>query len=334
MLRQLAELNSGRLMLARFVMEDGKLQIEYHCPLELTHPDKIASLFRNICYVGDYYDDEFCNKFGATRIYEPQIRPYSDEDIQRVYEAFKQTSQKAIEDAEQSVKDRNLGEAWAQISMAFSQFEYYAQPKGGLESECENALEELDAELPIPERVSIASRKLEAMMARPIEEFAKDLYYTQSMCSLKSRATTEEMQEVFENSMDVCVKAGQAEDYAYIVTRLTHNVYKAYNLYDMPEYLNAHFVNALSAAGGKPVKEAAEILFTMGKAIMEDEVDEKGSVSGGASSASSAAAAGIDMQEIEALQKAMMDAMAKGDMQEYMRIAMEMQQKMMSQNNA
>lgn len=130
MLRQLAELNSGRLMLARFVMADEKLQIEYHCPLQHTHPDKIRSLFRNICYVGDYYDDEFCSKFGATRIYEPQIRPYSPEDVQRVYEAFMKTSRKAIEDAAESVKARDYGEAWAQASMAFSQFEYYAQPRG------------------------------------------------------------------------------------------------------------------------------------------------------------------------------------------------------------
>ncbi|PIE84106.1 MAG: hypothetical protein CSA07_03910 [Bacteroidia bacterium] len=337
MLRQVAELNSGRLMLARFVLHEGKLRIEYHCPMEHTHPDKLVSLFRNICFVGDKYDDEFCTQFGATRIYEPQIRPYPEEEVKRVYDAFKLTSAKAIEDAAQSVKDRNLGEAWAQISMAFSQFEFYAQPKGSLESECEDALEALDEDLPVPERVAIATKHLEEMMARPMEEFAKDLYYTQNLTPLKEGATMQTLHEYFEDTVGVCGKAMEANDFPYVTTRLTHLIYKIYNLFDVPPAIHELFSRVLDEVSNKPVQEAAKKLFALGVSIMNDEIDlddyeprdAAASTSGGGGG--QAGGPGFDLA---AMQMAMAEALAKGDMQEYMRLAMEMQQKMMQQYNS
>ena len=51
--------------------------MEYACPLSQSHPHKLYFILRNICHVGDRYDDEFCTKFGARRSYEPQVTPLS-----------------------------------------------------------------------------------------------------------------------------------------------------------------------------------------------------------------------------------------------------------------
>ena len=79
MLRQVADLNINRLMLPRFRKEGDLLKMEYECPMAQSHPHKLYFVLRNICHVGDRYDDEFCSKFGAKRTYEPRITPYSDE---------------------------------------------------------------------------------------------------------------------------------------------------------------------------------------------------------------------------------------------------------------
>ncbi len=50
--------------------------MEYVCPLSQSHPHKLYFILRNICHIGDRYDDEFCAKFGAKRSYEPQVTPY------------------------------------------------------------------------------------------------------------------------------------------------------------------------------------------------------------------------------------------------------------------
>ena len=75
MLRQVADLTLNRLMLSRFRKEGDKLRMEYECPLSQSHPHKLFFILRNICHVGDRYDDEFCTKFGAERCYEPRVTP-------------------------------------------------------------------------------------------------------------------------------------------------------------------------------------------------------------------------------------------------------------------
>ena len=52
MLRQVADLNINRLMLARFRKEGDKLMMEYACPLSQSHPHKLYFILRNICHVG------------------------------------------------------------------------------------------------------------------------------------------------------------------------------------------------------------------------------------------------------------------------------------------
>ena len=61
--------------LPRFRKEGDKLKMEYVCPLSQSHPHKLYFILRNICHIGDRYDDEFCAKFGAKRSYEPQVTP-------------------------------------------------------------------------------------------------------------------------------------------------------------------------------------------------------------------------------------------------------------------
>ena len=97
MLRQVADLNINRLMLPRFRKEDDRLMMEYACPLSQSHPHKLYFILRNICHVGDRYDDEFCTKFGAQRSYEPQVTPYPEEEVTRIYEAVRQTCRETLD---------------------------------------------------------------------------------------------------------------------------------------------------------------------------------------------------------------------------------------------
>lgn len=83
MLRQVAGLNTNQLLLPTFLLEGNKLTLDYTCPIQRSHPAKLYGVLRDICYIGDQYDDEFSAKFGATRLYTPNVRPYSTEEIDR-----------------------------------------------------------------------------------------------------------------------------------------------------------------------------------------------------------------------------------------------------------
>ena len=82
MLRQVADLTLNRLLLPRFRKEGDRLRMEYVCPLAQSHPHKIYFVLRNICHVGDRYDDEFCTKFGArTLLRAAASRPTPAEEV-------------------------------------------------------------------------------------------------------------------------------------------------------------------------------------------------------------------------------------------------------------
>ena len=75
MLRQVAGLNTNQLLLPTFLLEGNRLTLDYTCPMQRTHPAKLYGVLRDICYIGDQYDDEFAAKFGATRLYTPNVQP-------------------------------------------------------------------------------------------------------------------------------------------------------------------------------------------------------------------------------------------------------------------
>ena len=132
MLRQVADLNINRLMLPRFRKEGDKLKMEYVCPLSQSHPHKLYFILRNICHIGDRYDDEFCAKFGAKRSYEPQVTPYSEEEVTRVHEAVRQTCRETLEAVKEYEAERKYGYSWNVIDIALYKISYFAQPQGQL----------------------------------------------------------------------------------------------------------------------------------------------------------------------------------------------------------
>ena len=154
MLRQVADLNINRLMLPRFRKEDDRLMMEYACPLSQSHPHKLYFILRNICHVGDRYDDEFCTKFGAQRSYEPQVTPYPEEEVTRIYEAVRQTCRETLDAVKEYETERKYGYSWNVIDIALYKIAYFAHPQGQLLNDLDKAVDDMDKELPVAELVA------------------------------------------------------------------------------------------------------------------------------------------------------------------------------------
>ena len=102
----------------------------------------------------------------------------------------------------------------------------------------------------------------------------------------------------------------------------------------MQDDINVILSHALKKASGKPLEDASEILYNAMDKIMEgdlepDEDDLEG-ISAEAIEQIQGMAASLQ-EEIMKAQADMQSAMMKGDMAEYMRLAQELQQKMMQQ---
>ena len=341
MLRQVADLNINRLMLPRFRTEGDKLKMEYVCPLSQSHPHKLYFILRNICHIGDRYDDEFCAKFGARRSYEPQITPYPEEETTRIHEAIRQTCRETLDAVKEYEAERKYGYSWNVIDTAFYKISYFAHPQGQLMNDLDKAIDDMDKELPVAELVVKGKAFLEKLLAMPREELARDLYFVDTLVSTKRRSSLNNVQENFKDVYLEANEAIEAENYERSAVRILYKFYEMYFYNDVQDDLNAVVANALRKSAGKPMEEASEILFEALEKVMEDDLTaDDGDEDEESGELGIAAAAAVEqvqqmaaaMQgEVVAMQAAMQQALAKGDMAEYMRLAQEFQQKMMEQ---
>lgn len=118
------------------------------------------------------------------------------------------------------------------------------------------------------------------------------------------------------------------------MVRLLYIFYEAYFYNDVQDDINVILSHALKKASGKPMEDASEILYNAMDKIMEGDLepdeDDLEEISAEAIEQMQGMAASLQ-EEIMKAQADMQSAMMKGDMAEYMRLAQELQQKMMQQ---
>ena len=269
MLRQVADMNINRLLLPRFTKEGDRLKMEYHCPLEETHPHKIVNILQNICRVGDKYDDEFCTKFGATRCYEPRVTPYPSETVDRIYEAIQSLVRATLDAVKEYNDQRRYGYSWNVIDTTFYQISYFAQPQGQLSNDIDKAVDDMDEELPVAELVMKGMAFLQKLLDMPKEKLAEDLYYVDTLVSIKGPSSLQNVQENMKDVYEEATAAMQNKDFERAAVRICYKFYEAYFYNDMQDDLNVIFVKALQEAAEQPMEKAAEILWTALDKIMD-----------------------------------------------------------------
>lgn len=345
MLRQVADLTLNRLLLPRFRKEGDRLRMEYVCPLAQSHPHKIYFVLRNICHVGDRYDDEFCTKFGAERCYEPRVTPYSAEECARIVEAIRATCRETLDAVKEYDAERKYGYSWNVIDTAFYKISYFAQPQGQLSNDLDKAVNDMDRELPVAELVAKGRAFLEKLLVTPGEQLAADLYFVDTLVSTKRRSSLANVQENMKDLYQEATEAIEAENYERSVVRILYKFYEMYFYNDVQDDINTVVARALKQSAGKPMEEASEILYAALEKLMDDDLEEDGpdffsgaaGLDGGTAEAAAEQIARMqqtaaEMQsQVARMQADMQAAMARGDMAEYMRLAMEFQQKMMEQ---
>ncbi len=351
MLRQVAEMNINNLMLARFVKSGDYLKMEYSCPVTDTHPHKIHAVIRNICAVGDKYDDELCTRFHAERCYTPKVTPYTPDEVKAVVAGLRTIGQLALNAAADYSAKRQYIYAWTIVCGAIHQFMFFANPQGQLINDVEKALEAMHDERPLEELIGRGTAFVKKLMEMPVEELAKDLYTVEMMVSMKSFAQLQSVQDDFEDLHEGTTEAMQRKDYDQVVVRIYLAFYQLLTDNNIPLLLEYLIINALRQSAGLPLKEAAEILLKALDKIMdgdleipqdddeeeeEEEEDEEEDEEALAQAHANVMAAhqklaeAMSGEEIVAIQRQMDEALKAGNMPEYMRLATELQMRMLS----
>ncbi len=356
MLRQIAEMNINNLILARFVKSGDYLKMEYSCPITDTHPHKIHAIIHNICMIGDKFDDELCNKFKAERCYTPKVTPFTPQQIDSVYNALQTVGQLALDAAADYCAQRRYVYAWTIVNAAIHQFLFFANPQGQMTNEVEKAIESMNDERPIEELASRGTSFLRKLMAMPKDELAKDLYTVEMMVSVKPHESLQSVQEEFESLHDGATEAMQRKDYDQVVVRIFLAFYQMLTESSIPLLLEYVIITALRKSANLPLKDAAAILLEALDKIMEgdiepddddddteddsdddDDIEEDDDDDAALSEAHANVMAAhqklseaMSGEEILAIQRQMDEALKAGNVTEYMRLATELQMKMLN----
>lgn len=335
MLRQVATLNINNTTLVNFQLDEDILTMKYNCDITQTHPHKMYELLRELCYIGDKYDDEFETAFNAERIYQPIIKPYPQELIDRLYDNIQEIGNYTTAAVSKHNKNRTYGYAWTVLDTAFYQILYTSSLQGNLSNEISKAINDMDKDLPLQEIVSKGMKVLEKLASLPKEELAKDLYYIDTLISTKVSSSLNNIQANFKDTYEHSTQSIQSGNYEDAVIRILYKFYEMYYYCDVQDDIHTLVSGGLKAASGKSWEEASKSLYQAMRQIMDDDLDDETDLfSAFAGLADEAGEAMAFIQEnteelaanIQEIQQKMMEALANGDMEEYMRLATEMQQ--------
>lgn len=338
MLRQVAGLNTNQLLLPTFLLEGNKLTLDYTCPIQRSHPAKLYGVLRDICYIGDQYDDEFSAKFGATRLYTPNVRPYSTEEIDRLYDAIQTICCDALAAVKEYDSNRQGAYSWNILETAVYQILYTAAPQGQLLNELDKAIADLDRDLPVNELNQKGIEVLKKLAATPKEELARNLYHVDTLISTKRRSSLRNVQDNLREVYEQAEQAIQSGNFEAATVRMLYKFYEMYYYCDVQDDINNVAAKALAKASGLAWEEAADVLYDALDDIMEGNLEDtdfdfSAAIGEAAREMQENLQASMgDMQNaILEMQQKMAEALTRGDMQEYMRLATEMQQKVMQQ---
>lgn len=331
LLRQIAGLNTNVLDLPCIRLIDSRFHFTYDCPLALTHPAKVYDVLYDICSTGDRYDDEFAAKFGAQRIYEPEVKPYDAETVERIYREIRQTCAECLDAVKGFETDRKYGYAWNVIASALLEILYFAHPQGQLLNELDKAVREHDREdIPVQEVIARGKEAIRKIAAVSQEQLSQDLYFVETFVSDKRRSNLKNIQDNFEKTFDNATAALNADDAMACCVMIVYKFYEMYYYNNVQDDVNAIVSKALRRTSAMPWDEAAPILHAAMERIMEGDLDDDDDEAANPF-------AGADMEAVMAqaqqMQQAAMAQMAQAmqgvDMGEYMKNIQNMMASMM-----
>lgn len=276
LLRQITEINFNELCLEQIFLRGRSLTFEYVCKICEYNPNKLYSVFRQICLTGDKYDDKFISQFGAERITKPLITPFKPETAEICYRTVVNIINEAFEYVKYFENNRYFGWAWSMLASTMRKIDYYAHPQGQFRYELEREISDMHSNrLNLSEIVTRAKAYLEKLLTTDKKSFIKDLYDIEVFIPFKRRSNLKDIQNNFQKAYEHIEKFFDGGDY---IAAAMETLFCFYNLYyhnDLQDDINAIIVNAMRHSSAKVWSEGTPILYEAISKIMRGDLTVK-----------------------------------------------------------
>lgn len=262
LLRQIVEINFFDLIMPQIILKNGVLTFEAAFDVELGNPYMLYDLLHNICYHGDHYDDLFVDKFKATRVMEPNTQGRNPAEIQKAFTIFQEMVAEGLEYTNFFEQKRWNALMMDNIWISFYKISRTMRPQGLLGSDIRNSISALKANVPFDQKVEQARKNLEKLKSYSMEKFTLCMEKSEYFISDKRLAKGDQINNIFKPYFDSAKAEREKSDFHGSTLSLLVGYYTFLHYYKGENSTDVMLENGLRMAGGKPWKEASDILFT------------------------------------------------------------------------
>ncbi len=268
LMRQVAELNFGTMVLAQVNMRGDEMHFEYKCPVELCEPYKLYYLFDEICFQADSKDDEYIEKFGAQRIAALNVQRFTPEEIDMCYAKFRAYLEEGLAYQDYWEGKRIQGFAWDCQYLSLVKIDYMMRPQGILKSEIARAIRTLTGQAQMTEILSKTRATMQKMLEWDKEKFAESMYHGQQFVSDKSKMELPGVQNYFKNTHSNAKAEIDKTDYAGACLSLYMGFFGIIYYNNIPENVHQKIVDTLASNAQMGWKDAAINMWSQLDSIM------------------------------------------------------------------
>lgn len=261
LMRQVAELNFGTLVLAQIRLEDNDIYFRYNAPLELCEPYKLYRVIEEICIQADSNDDSFIDKFGAQRFVDPQVEPFDEAQIDEAFGKFQKYLNEALEYADFFSSKRLEVFIWDIFYVTFTRIDYFMRPQGVLKAEIESAVKALNSSDTPNERVQKARKNVEKLLKISKEKFAESMYKSKQFISEKPTLDVAGLQNYLTKYYNTAKDEMNRRDYYGASLTMSTGLYGLLYYYIVPQTSFNMIMQGLEKAHGKSWRDGADSLW-------------------------------------------------------------------------
>jgi len=255
LLRKVAEVNFSPLRLAQIHQNNNELWFEYEMPIELSQPNKVYDIIRNVAVYADEYDDLFINKYNAEFYKKPTYKELS-------ITFFKE---KRWDDF-----------IWDLLVISMLKISNMPYVQGKLRSDLIEYIGRLfNSDLDFNYRVDKGVNFMKKLMNTPKEDLMKDVYHAEQFISLRWRSNPQAITDRLKNNIEKVQDYEKQESHFNVSYYLQFVFLKLIYDYNLEDNYKQAIYNVLEEVSGLEPSDAAPKLIKVFYAMQDGSINNQ-----------------------------------------------------------
>jgi len=276
LLRKVAEVNFSPLRLAQIHLNNNELWFEYEMPMELSQPNKVYDILRNVAVYADDYDDLFISKYQAEFYKKPSYKELTNDEKEQVW--------KQITDIFEDYKNytaffkekRWEDFIWDILVISMLKISNMPYVNGKLRSDLIEYIGKLfNGDLDFNYRVDKGVNFMKKLMDTSKEDILKDVYHADQLISLRWRSNQQAISDRLKNNLER-VKDYEKQESNFNVSYYLQFIFlKLIYDYNLEENYKQAIYNVLEEVSGLEPSEAAPKLIKVFYAMQDGSINNQ-----------------------------------------------------------